>query len=86
MQVSWMQEGVEMTRAYVQTATVAKVEERFNTVWAGGTGKDAKTKEVSDGWWVTFKDNLSAIKCETKPDCKPGDIATCTWEFRSRDG
>lgn len=76
---------VENRREYVyrQETRVKLVEERFKTVWAGGHGKDAKTKEVSDGWWVTFTDSPTAIRCETKPDCKVGDIATCTWEFRS---
>jgi hypothetical protein len=66
---------------YRQEATVKKVEQRFRTEWAGGHGKDAKTKDVPDGWWITFSDNLTAVRCETKPDCEPGDKAVCTWEF-----
>lgn len=68
-------------KVYRQTATVAKVEERFKTEWAGGHAKDAKTKEVSDGWWITFSDSKTAVRCETKPDVEAGDRAVCTWEF-----
>jgi hypothetical protein len=71
-------------KVYRQETTVKMVEQRFKTIVKSGFGKDAVTDEVADGWWVTFTDNLSAVKCETKPDCKPGDIAVCTWEFRPR--
>jgi hypothetical protein len=69
-------------KVYVQQATVKKVEERFREEWAGGMGKEAKTKHVSDGWWVTFNENMTAIRCDTKPECEAGDIALCTWEFK----
>lgn len=68
-------------RVYRQTAIVKKVEQRTKTEWAGGHGKDATTKEVPDGWWITFIDNPTAVRCETKPDCEMGDHAVCTWEF-----
>lgn len=70
-------------RVYRQTATVKIVEERFKPVHdkTSGVGKDAKAVDVSDGWWVTFTDNPTAVRCETKPDCQPGDKAVCTWEF-----
>jgi len=68
-------------KVYRQEATVKKIEERFRTEWVRGQGKDAETKEVSDGWWITFTDSLSAIRCDTKPDCTIGDKAVCTWEF-----
>lgn len=70
-------------KVYRQTCTVKKIEERYRTEYVGGTGKDAITKEVSEGWYVTFHENLTAIKCETKPVCKVGDKAICTWEFVS---
>jgi hypothetical protein len=66
---------------YKQETTVKKVEERMRTEWVEGLGKEAKTKETSDGWWITFTDNLTAVRCESKPDCEPGDRAVCTWEF-----
>jgi hypothetical protein len=71
-----------MGRVYVQTTTVKSVERRTRTVWAGGHGKDAQTREEPDGWWITFNDSLTALRCETEPVAKPGDIATCTWEFK----
>lgn len=67
---------------YVQETTVKDVELRYRTVVVSGFGKDAVTNEVPNGWWITFADSLTAVRCETEPDCKPGDIATCTWEFR----
>lgn len=70
------------TKVYVQQTTVKKVEERTRTVCVSGTGKDAVTKEVSDGWWITFTDSLTALRCENKPDCEAGDIAVNTWEFK----
>lgn len=69
---------------YRQVSTVKRVEQRFKTVVVSGFGKDAKTDEVDDGWWVTFHDNLSAIRCESKPECEPGDTAINTWEFKKR--
>lgn len=69
-------------KIYVQEATVKKIEERFRTEWVSGLGKDAVTKEVSDGWWITFHENLTAIRCEKKPDCRVGDKAVNTWEFK----
>lgn len=82
-----MMEIVEGRRpvVYRQTAIVKLVEERFETKWVSGMGKDAVTKEVSDGWWITFRDSQTAVRCETKPDCKPGDTATCTWEFHKAE-
>jgi hypothetical protein len=78
---------VENKRAtvYRQETTVKKVEKRNKTVWAGGHGKDATTKDEPDGWWVTFSDSPTAIRCETKPDCEVGDKAVCTWEFHKHD-
>lgn len=77
---------VEMRREkqYVQATTVKKVEERTKTVVVSGFGKDAVTDEMFDGWWITFTDSLTALRCENKPDCQPGDVAVCTWEFRRR--
>lgn len=69
-------------RIYVQEATVKKVEERFVTRYVSGTGKDAKTEEVSNGWWITFHENLTAVQCATKPDCEVGYKAVNTWEFK----
>jgi len=56
------------------------------TVLSGpsGVGKDAVTDEVFDGWWITFTDSRTAIRCDNKPDCEPGDLAICTWEFRRK--
>jgi hypothetical protein len=71
-------------KQYVQATTVKKVEERTKTVVVRGFGKDAVTDEVFDGWWITFTDSLTALRCETKPDCQPGDTAICTWEFRRK--
>lgn len=75
---------VESSRqsVYRQETRVKMVEQRWRTVVVSGFGKDAVTEEVSNGWWITFHDSLTAVRCETKPDCAPGDIATCTWEFR----
>jgi hypothetical protein len=75
---------VENTRQkqYVQATTVKTVEERTKIVVISGIGKDAKTEEQFDGWWITFSDSRTAIRCESKPDCQPGDTAVCTWEFR----
>ena len=70
------------TKVYVQETKVKKVEERFKTRCISGTGKEAVTDEVSDGWWITFSDSLTALRCESKPDCEAGDIAVCTWEFK----
>jgi hypothetical protein len=70
-------------KVYQQVCTVKKIEERYRTEWVSGQGKDALTREVSEGWYVTFHENLTAIKCETKPVCKVGDKAICTWEFQS---
>jgi hypothetical protein len=67
---------------YIQETRVKQVEERFRTVVVSGFGKTAVTDEVSNGWWITFHDSLTAVRCDKKPDCVPGDIATCTWEFR----
>lgn len=69
---------------YRQVSTVKRVEQRFKTTVVSGFGKDAVTEEVDDGWWVTFTDSLSAIRCETKPECEAGDTATCTWEFKKK--
>lgn len=69
-------------KIYVQEATVKKVEERYRTRYVSGTGKDAKTEEVSDGWWITFHENLTAVHCVTKPDCEVGYKAVNTWEFK----
>ncbi len=71
-------------KEYVQQTTVKDVELRFKTVVKSGFGKDAVTEEVEDGWWVTFTDSPSAIRCESKPVCKPGDIAVCTWTFHKK--
>lgn len=71
-------------KVYVQETTVKDVVQKFKTVVTSGFGKDAVTDEVPDGWWITFTDNLSAVRCETKPDCQPGDTAVCTWEFRKK--
>jgi hypothetical protein len=81
-----MERLIEMTekkrqRVYVQTAIVKQVEERFTTKCVSGFGKDAKTEEVSDGWWITFVDSKTAVRCDNKPDVEVGDRATCTWEF-----
>lgn len=72
----------EKITQYVQVCTVKDVVERFRTEWAGGTGPDASTREVSDGWWITFVDSRTAVRCDNKPDVRPGDKATCTWEFK----
>jgi hypothetical protein len=69
-------------KVYRQVATVKKIEERHRTEYVGGTGKDATTREVSDGWYITFHENLTAVKCDTKPSCQVGDKAICTWEFQ----
>lgn len=72
---------IKRQRVYRQTATVKKIEERHRTKYLRGTGKEAETEEVSDGWWITFNENLTAVRCEIKPDCQVGDHAVCTWEF-----
>jgi hypothetical protein len=72
---------IRRQKVYRQTATVKDVEQRFKTAVVSGFGKDAVTDEVADGWWITFTDSKTGIRCETKPDVQPGDVATCTWEF-----
>lgn len=69
---------------YKQTTTVKNVEQRFRTKVLRGVGKDAVTEDVPDGWWITFSDSKTALRCESKPDCQPGDVAICTWEFRRK--
>ena len=66
---------------YEQRTTVKDVEQRFRTVVIRGFGKDAETEDVPNGWWITFTDSLTAVRCETKPDCQPGDTAICSWRF-----
>lgn len=67
---------------YRQVTTVKHIEQRFKTIVVSGFGKDAVTDEVPDGWWITFTDSLSAVRCDTKPDCVVGDKAVNTWEFQ----
>lgn len=71
-------------KQYVQATTVKAIEERTKTVVVSGVGKDAVTDEVFDGWWITFVDSRTAIRCDSKPDCEVGDTAICTWEFRRK--
>jgi hypothetical protein len=78
-----MVENMRQTK-YEQRATVKNVEQRTRTVVVSGIGKDAVTKEVPDGWWITFSDSKTALRSENKPDCEPGDIAICTYEFRKK--
>lgn len=68
-------------KQYEQRVTVKAVEERKRTICVSGFGADAKTEQISDGWYITFTDSKTAVVCETKPDVEPGDIATCTWTF-----
>jgi hypothetical protein len=69
-------------KKYEQRTVVKAVEQRFRTVVVRGFGKDAETEDVPNGWWITFTDSLTAVRCEEKPDCQAGDVAICTWEFR----
>lgn len=70
-----------ISKSYRQVSHVKKVEHRKRTVYVSGSGKDCVTKQVSDGWWVTFTDNPTGVRFDSEPDVQPGDVATCTWEF-----
>ena len=37
---------------YSSSSRIARIEERFATIYMGGNGKDAVTRQESLGWWV----------------------------------
>lgn len=61
------------TNKVFKMGTVRKIEERFQTEWVSGFGKDAVTKEISIGWFVVMSNGISINFGLNKPDCEPGD-------------
>lgn len=70
---------------FVYHRTVKIVEQRFRTEWVSGVGKDAKTREVSEGWFVVFAEEPTAMYLgTTETDLKVGDRMQLTLELKSR--
>lgn len=58
---------------------VLRVEERTRTVYVSGVGADAKTGEVSLGWFVVLDAGIAVKFGSNKPDIPDG--ATAIMEF-----
>lgn len=52
---------------------VSRTEERYRTEWVSGTGKDATTRQVSEGWFVILDSGMSMHMGAQEPECAPGD-------------
>lgn len=66
---------------YVLMSTVEQVREHFKTVHLEGTGKDARFKNDSLGWYVLFEGSGECLYFgETRPELNVGDKVKITFE------
>jgi hypothetical protein len=74
-------EPVEATIRYIIYTSVAKIEERFQNVHVGGTGKDALFADISKGWFALFRGSWESLYLgRERPNLLVGDVVRITFE------